>query len=155
MATSPAGYSGTPLPRKLGIKPGQRVATLSAPPHFPALLGDLPLGVRVEAEPSIPRSLEAAGARAFDVVVAFVRDQAELERRLPAAQRLLAWDGGLWIAWPKGSSPLASDLREDGVRSRALPLGLVDNKVCAVDQDWSGLRLVYRKENRPPPSRAR
>jgi hypothetical protein len=148
-APPPAGYSGTPLVRKLGIAPGSRVATLQAPDHLPELLGELPSGARLEENPRAPRSFDASGARRCDVVIVFVRSNRELEARMPAAQRLLAWDGGLWIAWPKGTSPLAGDVREDDVRRVALPLGLVDNKVCAIDRDWSGLRLVYRKENRP------
>ena len=152
MSAGSAGYSGTPLARKLGIKPGHRVATLGAPRHFPALLEDLPEGVRLEAEPAVPPSFEAPGARAFDVVVVFVRDEARLLEGLARARRLLAWDGGLWVAWPKGTSPLATSLREGDVRREALAEGLVDNKVCAIDADWSGLRLVYRKGDRPPSS---
>ena len=144
-----AGYSGTPLPRKLGIREGHRVAVLSPPVDPAPLLGALPMGVRLEVDPLVPVSAEAEGGRSFDVILAFVRDRAELSLRLPLAQRLLAWNGGLWISWPKGSSRLASDLREDHVRRAALAAGLVDNKVCAVDHDWSGLRLVYRIVDRP------
>ena len=148
----PAGYSGTPLVRKLDIAAGHRVATLGAPDHFPELLGELPSGVQMEANPRVPRSVEAPGARRCDVVIVFVRSNAELTRRIPQALMLLDWRGGLWVAWPKGSSPLAGDVREGDVRRVAFPLGLVDNKVCAIDQDWSGLRVVYRVENRPPSS---
>jgi hypothetical protein len=148
-ARPPAGYSGTPLLRKLGIAAGQRVATLGAPESFSALLGELPSGVQVELDPRVPRSVEGPKARRCDVVIAFVRSNAELGRRLPQAVRLLDWNGGLWVAWPKGTSPLAGDVREDDVRRAAFPLGLVDNKVCAIDQDWSGLRVVYRLGNRP------
>jgi hypothetical protein len=149
VSARPAGYSGTPLVRKLGISAGHRVATFSAPEHLRELLGELPSAVRVEDDPQVPGSADARGGRRCDVVIAFVSSNRELEARLPRAQRLLAWDGGLWIAWPKGTSPLAGDVREDDVRRVAFPLGLVDNKVCAIDQDWSGLRLVHRKENRP------
>lgn len=152
-ARPPVGYSGTPLPRKLGIEAGQCVATFSAPDYLPELLGELPSGVSVEKDPKVPGTTETAGARRCDVVIVFVRSNEELEAELPRVLRLLAWDGGLWVAWPKGSSPLAGDVREGDVRRVAFPLGLVDNKVCAIDQDWSGLRVVYRKENRPRSSK--
>jgi hypothetical protein len=155
VSARPAGYSGTPLARKLGIAAGHCVATFSAPDHLPELLGDLPSGVRLETNPKVPGSVDAAGARRCDVVITFVRSNEQLEAQLPRALRLLAWDGGLWVAWPKGTSPLAGDVREDDVRRVAFPLGLVDNKVCAIDQDWSGLRVVYRKENRPKPGSTR
>lgn len=145
----PAGYSGTPLSRKLGIKPGQRVATLGAPPHFPSLLDHVPAGVDLVADPAPPGEAGAPGSRAWDVVVAFAPDRAALAERLPVAVSLVTWSGGLWVAWPKGSSPLASDLNREGVREAGLETGLVDHKVCAIDEDWSGLRFVHRVENRP------
>jgi hypothetical protein len=134
-----SGYSGTPLPAKLGIKDGQRIAVLSAPPGFEQTLGALPDGVRVGAR--------AAGA--LDVIVCFVSRRAALERRFDALKRALVPDGGLWIAWAKRSSGVATDLTEDVVREIALEHGLVDNKVCAIDETWSGLRLVYRLTDRP------
>ena len=143
------GYSGTLLFRKLGIKAGHRVLTLWAPAHFARLLGELPEGVRVVAKAK-PRPAAGARVRRDDVVVVFVTSDEGLARRLPYAQRFLAWDGGLWVAWPKAGSALDSGVREDHVRRRALEAGLVDNKVCAIDGDWSGLRLVYRKKDRPP-----
>jgi len=139
MSAGPAGYSGTPLVRKLGIKPDGRLGVLSAPPGFDATLGELPPGVRV-----------LRGARApLDVIVAFFVRRAELERRLPVMSRALVADGGLWIAWPKRASGVATDLTENAVRELALASGLVDNKVCAIDEVWSGLRLVYRLRDRP------
>jgi hypothetical protein len=132
-----AGYSGTPLPKKLGIKPGSRLGVVGAPPGFGLLLGDLP-DVRVVAQARAP----------LDVIVAFFTRRAVLERRLPALQRAMTVSGGLWIAWPKRSSGVATDLDEGVVRELGLGAGLVDNKVCAIDQVWSGLRLVYRLRDR-------
>ena len=137
----PAGYSGTPLAHKLGIKPGHRVASISAPDHFPALLVDLPIGVRVEGDPEVIRE-------GFDVVVMFARTLADLREGLEVGASLINLDGGLWVGWPKKSSPLASDFSEGDVRSLGLVSGLVDNKICAIDEDWSGLRFVYRLEDR-------
>jgi len=134
-----AGYSGTPLPRKLGIGPGARVGLIAAPPGFDAVLGELPDGVVLR------RALRGP----LDVVVAFVAQRAELERRFGALRGALAPSGGLWIAWPKRSSGVSSDLSETVVRSVGLAGGLVDNKVCAIDDTWSGLRFVYRLSDRP------
>jgi hypothetical protein len=133
-----AGYSGTPLPRKLGIKPQARLALVGAPPGFDEVLGDLPPGV------SVHRRLRGT----FDVLVAFVRTRSELERRLPALKRALDQAGGLWVAWPKRSSSVATDLGDGTVRDLGLGIGLVDNKVCAIDATWSGLRFVYRLADR-------
>jgi hypothetical protein len=134
-----AGYSGTPLPKKLGIKPGHRVALLGAPEGFEAgTLGELPDGVRVARR---------AGGRA-DVIVSFHSDRAELERRLPALRAMMEPAAGLWIGWPKRASKVPTDITEDVVREIALPTGLVDNKVAAIDAVWSGLRLVIRLEHR-------
>jgi hypothetical protein len=135
-----AGYSGTPLPRKLGIKPGHRVLLLGAPDGFESgTLGELPDGVRVRRR--------AGGAKA-DVIVAFHTRRAALARRLPALRELMEPAAGLWIAWPKRASGVATDLTEDVVRELALATVLVDNKVCAIDATWSGLRLVIRLRDR-------
>jgi hypothetical protein len=134
-----AGYSGTPLPSKLGIKPGATVAFRSAPPEFATALGELPEAVRVKERAVAP----------LDVLVAFFRRRAELEARLKALSRAVFPDGGLWIGWPKRASGLETDLTEDVVRELALAIGLVDNKVCAIDDIWSGLRLVHRLRDRP------
>jgi hypothetical protein len=137
---APAGYSGTPLVRKLGIKPGARLALIRAPDGFDVTLGELPAGVDVRRR---------LGGRPFDVIVAFFDRAGELERRLPALVAALDWDGGLWLAWPKRASGVATDLTDNVVRGLGLATGLVDNKVCAVDQVWSGLRLVHRLRDRP------
>ena len=136
-ATS-AGYSGTPLPRKLGIKPQARVALIGAPYDFDEVLGELPPGVSVRRR--------ARGT--FDVIVVFVQKRSELERRLPVLKKALDQAGGLWVAWPKRSSGVATDLGERIVRELGLASGLVDNKVCAIDATWSGLRFVYRLADR-------
>ena len=133
-----AGYSGTPLVRKLGFKPGMRVHYAAAPDGFAALVGELPDGVRVLARP----------AADLDLVVLFVRERAELERRLGALHAKLRQDGMLWVAWPKRASRVLTDMTEDVVRDVALPRGLVDVKVCAIDGTWSGLKLVIRRELR-------
>ena len=139
MSTSAAGYSGTPLVRKLGIKPGARLALINAPDGFDNTLGELPDGVTVKSRLRAPN----------DVIVSFHRDAAELERRLPPLRRALGVDGGLWLAWPKRSSGIATDLSDGEVRRLGLAAGLVDNKVCAIDATWSGLRFVYRLADRP------
>jgi hypothetical protein len=129
------GYSGTPLPRKLGIKEAHNAALLGAPAGFD--LGPLPAGVRVA------RSL--AGEAPLDVVVAFVTKRADLVARIAACRPRMQPAAGLWIAWPKKASGMATEVDEHTVREVALPTGLVDNKVCAIDDVWSGLRLVIRK----------
>ena len=131
-----AGYSGTPLPKKLGIKPGHRVLLLSAPEPFELAL---PEGVRVG---------RAARGKA-DVIVSFHTDRADLARRMPKLRAAMEPAAGLWIAWPKRASKVPTDLTEDVVRELALANTLVDNKVCAIDETWSGLRLVYRLRDRP------
>jgi hypothetical protein len=144
-----AGYSGTPLVKKLGIKEGHRLAVLGDPGHLADLLGKLPSGVRRVDDPPLPRSRRAGHPAAFDVVIAFVPEASHLERRFRKAHRLLTWTGGLWLSWPKMKSALFTDLREGTIRAHGLESGLVDNKVCAVDDDWSGLRFVYRVADRP------
>ncbi len=135
-----AGYSGTPLPRKLGIKRGARVALMAAPDGLNSTLGQLPEGVTVRTR---------IGAQSLDVIVAFFSRRSMLERRLPALVAALDPAGGLWIAWPKRASGVTTDVTEDVVRALGLAAGLVDNKVCAIDHVWSGLRLVYRLRDRP------
>lgn len=136
-----SGYSGTPLPKKLGMKEGHLVATVSAPADFGSTLGPLPSGVRVRT------GLRGKGP--FDVVVIFVRSESELRARFDKARAKLSVAGGLWVAWPKQSSELATRLKESHVRAYGLSTGLVDNKVCAIDEDWSGLRFVVRTKDRP------
>lgn len=137
-AERPAGYSGTPLPKKLGITAGARVAFPGAPDGFSALLGDLPDGVSVRRQVRGP----------LDVIVFFTRSRKELTARLPRLRAALEPAGGLWIAWPKRASGVATDVTEDVVRELGLAAKLVDNKVCAIDATWSGLRLVIRRADR-------
>ena len=136
-----AGYSGTPLARKLGIRQGSRVALLGAPQGFDGELAPLPDGVTI---------LRRLGP-GLDVAVLFVSERRELERRFPHVARSMTPAGGFWVAWPKRASKVATDLTEDVLREVGLPQGLVDNKVCAINEIWSGLRFVWRKENRPRP----
>jgi len=135
-----AGYSGTPLATKLGIKPGHEVALFRPPPDFEKTLGELPENVHVQ--------VGLAGKTPLDVIVAFFSKRAELERQLASLRRRMAPACGLWIGWPKKASGVPTDMTENVVREIALPTGLVDNKVCAIDETWSGLRLVIRLENR-------
>ncbi len=125
-----AGYSGTPLPKKLGIDDGDAVALVDAPARFP---------------------IRATGKAPFDVIVAFVTARGTLDATIERERARMAEDGGLWIAWPKKSSGVATDMTEQAIRDVALPTGLVDNKVCAIDEVWSGLRLVIRRELRGKP----
>lgn len=130
-----AGYSGTPLAKKLGIGAGSHVVVLHAPMDYAALLAPLPEGVRFGATPDVRT----------DVVHAFVRDRAALARVLSQCRETLRVDAALWVSWPKKASRIPTDVTEDGVRELALPLGWVDIKVCAVDDVWSGLKLVVRR----------
>jgi hypothetical protein len=128
-----AGYSGTPLARKLGFKEGMRVAYVNPPEGFAVEgIGDV----------------RARLGKGTGLVVFFTRERRALERRLPALRRAIQPDGMLWVAWPKRASGVATDMTEDVVRDVALPTGLVDTKVCAIDEVWSGLRLVVRRELR-------
>ena len=139
-----AGYSGTPLPQKLGIKPGARVFLAGeVPANFVSLLVPLPEGARLLRWP------EDHASGAADVLVYFTRRAGQLTADLVGLSATITPAGGLWIAWPKKTSKVFTDLTEDGIRDVALPLGVVDNKVCAIDEVWSGLRLVWRKGNRP------
>ena len=132
-----AGYSGTPLPKKLGIAPGRRAAALHAPKQYTKLLG-APAGVRIGSRL----------AADLDFIHAFFRSADDLAAAFPKLKESLAKDGMLWISWPKKSSPLAGDIDEGRVRSIGLENGLVDVKVCAVDEDWSGLKFVRRLRDR-------
>ena len=134
-----AGYSGTPLPRKLGIKEGHDVAFVAAPDGFRETLGELPEGVRIKSR--------ATGS--LDVIVLFVTLRAELERRFERLRAAMDPAAGFWVAWPKRASGVDTDMTEDVAREVGLGEGLVDNKVCAIDETWSGLRLVIRVEDRP------
>jgi len=135
----PAGYSGTPLPRKLGIKPGHAVAVLGGPAGFAD-------GLAALSGADVAQALPAAGL--LDVIVTFVRWREKFEAQLPGLRERMAPACGLWIAWPKRAARVPTDMTEHVVREVALPTGLVDNKVCAIDEVWSGLRLVIRRELR-------
>lgn len=134
---APAGYSGTPLSQKLGLKPGLRIALRGAPEDYAALVA-FDLGTCTV--------LRRSGG--FDFAHAFVRSRAELDAALRGLDAHLDDRGMIWISWPKKASKIATDLTEDGIRELALPRGLVDVKVCAVDAVWSGLKLVRRVELR-------
>ena len=133
-----AGYSGTPLVRKLGLKAGMRAAFVNAPDHLPSLLGELPQPLRILKRP----------ARDMDFVHFFVSRRRSLEARLPTLKAALAAAGMLWISWPKKSSSLSTEVAESDIRAAGLEAGLVDVKICAVDEDWSGLKFVYRRADR-------
>ncbi len=133
-----SGYSGTTLLQKLGIRPNEQSIALNAPERYPALLGKLPPGASITDRVT-------AGAR---FVHLFVTERAELEERLCALRTTLDDAGVLWVSWPKKAAKVPTDITEDVIRAVALPLGFVDVKVCAVDETWSGLKLMIRRENR-------
>ena len=133
-----AGYSGTPLPQKLGIKPGMTLHIVDAPMDYARLIA--PVGTKVAFATRLSKDVE--------LLHAFVTRTARLEEVLDRARAGLGSDAIVWISWPKKAAGLASEVTEDTVRDMALPLGFVDVKVCAVDDTWSGLKLVVRKENR-------
>ena len=135
-----AGYSKTPLSAKLGIKKDHCVAVINAPSGFRQTLGQLPEGVSLR---------EDGRASALDVMILFTSSRSELAQRFSGLANRLCPAGGLWIAWPKKASGMSTDLTEDRVREIGLAAGLVDNKVCAVDETWSGLRFVIRLRDRP------
>jgi hypothetical protein len=136
-----SGYSGAPLIKKLGIKPGQRVCIVNPPKNYPGTLGPLPSGVQLVSRLNKTHSL--------DLIHYFTLQSRQLQVKFPELKEALAFDGTLWISWPKKSSKVHSDLNENIIRDYGLALGLVDVKVAAVDEIWSGLKFVYRLENRP------
>lgn len=139
MTAAPAGYSGRPLAQKLGIKEGHRVCVLGAPAGFAEFaLGPLPARVVVRTE-------LADGA---DIVLTFHTERADLEAARVAVTAAIWPAGGWWVCWPKRAAKVPTDITEEAVREVALPHGLVDTKVCAIDATWSGLRLVVRRELR-------
>jgi hypothetical protein len=133
-----AGYSGTPLPQKLGIKPGLIVVTINPPTNYRRLLDSIPEGVTFSDRLKPDSSF----------VHVFVKKCSDLARRLPILRERIADTGTVWISWPKKSARVPTDVTEDVVRELALPLGFVDVKVCAIDETWSGLKLMIRRENR-------
>jgi hypothetical protein len=134
-----AGYSGTPLVKKLGMKEGHVVVIVGEPPELRQLLGELPPGVELRA---------GTGGEPADLVMLFTTERATLAAELPAAAEAIFPAGAIWVAWPKKASKVPTDITEDTVREVALPARLVDNKVCAISDVWSGLRVVWRKEHR-------
>src|ERR1043165_9921869 len=139
-----AGSSDTPLAKKLGIKPGSAMFAVAAPGHYDELLAPLPEGVKRV------RRIDAA-----DVAHFFETSRARMQKDLRDAVSKMKQDAAIWISWPKKAAKVATDITEDTVREVALPLGLVDIKVCAVDETWSGLKLVIRKELRERQTRSR
>jgi hypothetical protein len=133
-----AGYSGTPLSQKLGIKPGARLHLINAPADFAVTLGPLPAAVEQVG----------GSAKNLDLAVLFVTAMADLQKRFPKVAARLASAGMLWIAWPKKASGVPTDLNENIVRDIGLAAGLVDTKVCAIDDVWSGLKFVIRLKDR-------
>ena len=132
------GYSGTPLAKKLGIKDGSYVLTVNAPDDYRELLAPLPDAVTLSAEPKTD----------VDLIHLFTNSRDELFDKLAGCVRLVKQNGSIWVSWYKKAAKLPTEITEDTVREAAFPLGLVDIKVCAVDEKWSGLKLVIRKENR-------
>jgi hypothetical protein len=137
-AASRAGYSGTPLPAKLGLVDGARLFVVEPPRNFDRLLAGAPSAVR------LGRLAE------FDIALAFITREAMLAETLTRLLPRLAERGMIWICWPKRASGVATDVTEDTVRKHALPTGLVDVKVCAIDDTWSGLKLLRRRARRGP-----
>jgi hypothetical protein len=138
MNANSAGYSGSPLVKKLGIGPNARVCTKNAPYNYIQLIEPLPAGVSFHATPS----------ESTDVVHVFVDRKSTLMKELKILRKILRGSAVVWISWPKKSSGVPTDITEDTIRAAALPLGFVDIKVCAVTEVWSGLKLVVRKELR-------
>ena len=136
-AAAPAGYSGKPLWQKLGLKEGQRLFVIDPPEHLPQLLAGAPDGV-----------VRLARLAEFDIALLFVTSRVALAAALARALPKLAQGGMIWIAWPKMASGVATDVTEDTVRDAALPMGIVDVKVCAIDATWSGLKLLRRRANK-------
>ena len=133
-----AGYSGTPLPKKLGIKEGSRIALVNAPKDFESELGELPNNVEFIKRPT----------KSLDIILLFVLTERALLRDFAKLAAKLTANGMIWTAWPKKSSGVATDLSEQRVREIGLEAGLVDVKICAIDETWSGLKFVYRLKDR-------
>jgi hypothetical protein len=137
-----AGYSATPLPKKLGVRAGSSLLLLDAPRGWS--VADLPDDVASSHE----SSADGIGAEPADIIIAFHSALEEMRRNLPLLGRRIFPAGAIWVAWPRRAAGHESDIREQDIRTIALPLGLVDVKVAALDEHWSGLRLVWRKERR-------
>jgi hypothetical protein len=133
-----AGYSGTPLPKKLGVKENQRIGLVNKPRDFETLLGDLPVNTQVVNRLSAP----------LDLVLLFVETERALAKQFPSVAKKIAPNGMIWVAWPKKSSGVPTDLSFERVQRIGLDSGLVDVKICAIDEVWSGLKFVIRLKNR-------
>lgn len=134
------GYSGTPLAKKLGIKEGMTVLVVNAPADYAELVAPLPDGVEI-----VEQKAETAQP---EIAHLFTNSRDELASELSRLRNVIAQDGAIWVSWYKKASKLATEITEDDIRTAAFPLGLVDVKVCAVDEKWSGLKVVIRRENR-------
>ena len=132
-----AGYSSTPLARKLGIKPGFQIALMNEPDHYKDLLDDLPNDLVFDPD-----------GNELDFIHVFITQRADLEALVRKMMPKLKKAGSLWISWPKGTSKISTDLNRDLIRETVLNIGLVDVKVAAIDTDWSGLKFMYRKKDR-------
>lgn len=133
-----AGYSGTPLPKKLGIKENQRIALVNKPESFQKQLGALPTNTHVVSKLTAP----------LDLVVLFVESERALAKQFPAIAKKISMNGMIWVAWPKKSAGVPTDLSFDLVQRIGLECGLVDVKICAIDEVWSGLKFVIRLKDR-------
>ncbi|WP_422351496.1 DUF3052 domain-containing protein [Flagellimonas sp.] len=134
-----SGYSGTPLAKKLGIKEGFSILLVNEPEHYLNLFSDLPSGISFK---------EQASSESVDFIHIFCTTRSELEEAVKIYKPALKKTGLLWVSWPKGSSKIVTDLKRDPIREHLLAIGLVDTKVAAVDEDWSGLKFVYRIKDR-------
>ena len=144
-----AGYSGTPLVKKLGIREGDLLVTIRRPANYLELIADAPDEVSVMAEVLYELWTEDLGFRIHpNIIHIFVNQRQQLFEDLARCRKLIDQDGSIWVSWYKKAAKLPTEITEDTIREAAFPLGLVDIKVCAVDDKWSGLKLVIRKENR-------
>ena len=143
-----AGYSGTPLWKKLVIRPADRLTLIDGPRGW--AVADVPDGVVTRAERGRAQDAAQTEGEAADTIIVFLRELATARRRIPELAPRIFPDGAVWAAWPRRAGGHQSDITENDIRAIALPLGLVDVKVAALDVDWSGLRLVWRRERRQP-----
>lgn len=145
------GYSGTPLAKKLGIKEGMTVLVVNAPADYAELVAPLPDGVTIveqRAEPPRPSATPPSQGGEPEIAHLFTNSRDELASELTRLRNVIAQDGAIWVSWYKKAAKLPTEITEDDIRDAAFPLGLVDVKVCAVDEKWSGLKVVIRRENR-------
>ena len=133
------GYSQTPFAKKLGIKEGHSILVINRPPHYYKLFSDLPKDLTI---------LKSAGKEEVDFIHLFVKNKEEMEDRIVHLKPLLKKDGLIWVSWPKGASKIKTDLKRDYIREFILDIGLVDVKVCSIDENWSALKFVYRLKDR-------